>query len=84
MIKSKLLNLLLILASLIGYLERGGKKICFLLQTEKEIILKLFTQPATVLHPFTVLPPIGQPLLVCTLFQKKPSKILTYTSMAGL
>lgn len=36
------------------------------------------------LHPFTVLPMAGQLLLVFTLFQKMPSKGLTYVGLGCL
>ncbi len=82
--KSKLLNLLLIATSLFGYLEWGGDNHSFLFQAEGQVLTKIFTDPASVLHPFTVLPIIGQILLLVTLFQKQPSKILTYAGIAGL
>lgn len=82
--KSKISNLLLIITSLFGYLEWGGNSHSFLFQAEGEIFSKLFTNPNAVLHPFTLLPMIGQLLLVITLFQKTPSKILTYISIGGL
>ena len=82
--KSKLLNLLLILTSLFGYLEWGGGNHRFLFQAEGELLSKLFSDPASVLHPLTMLPFVGQLLLLITLLQKKPSKILTYTGLAGL
>lgn len=82
--KSKILNLLLIVTSLIGYLEWSGDNQMLLFQGEAEIIHKLFTNPSSVIHPFILLPLIGQIILFVTLFQKKPSKILTYLSMACL
>lgn len=82
--KGKFLNFLLIITSLIGYLEWSGNRHTFLFQAEGEILSKLFTDPASVLHPFTILPMIGQGLLIFTLFQKKPSKKLTYISIGGL
>ncbi|HSF89567.1 MAG TPA: hypothetical protein VLA46_09135 [Saprospiraceae bacterium] len=84
MVKSKLLNILLIFTSLFGYLEWGGDNHSFLFQAEGEVLSKIFTDPASVLHPLTVLPMIGQMLLLITLFQKKPGKILTYAGLAGL
>jgi hypothetical protein len=83
-VKSKLLNLLLILTSLFGYLEWGTDNHTFLFQAEGEVLSKLITDPASVLHPFTVLPIIGQFLLLITLLQKQPGKILTYIGIAGL
>ncbi len=71
----KLINLLLLLTSLIGYLEWGTGNHAFLFQTEYELLfggkgLQNF------LHPFVLLPLLGQVLLLITLFQKKPNKIL--------
>lgn len=82
--KSKILNILLIITSLIGYLEWGGDNHVFLFQGESEIIIKLFTNPASVIHPFILLPLVGQILLLITLFQKSPGKILTYFSITSL
>ncbi|MCC7521736.1 MAG: hypothetical protein IT220_08900 [Flavobacteriaceae bacterium] len=82
--KSKIINLLLIITSLLGYLEWGGGSHIFLFAGEIEIIQKLFTNPTSVIHPFTLIPLMGQILLLITLFQKTPSKILTYISIAGL
>jgi hypothetical protein len=79
--KRKFINFLLIITSLIGYLEWGGNNHSFLFQTEGEILSKIFSNPASVIHPFTLLPMIGQVLLIITLFQKKPGKILTYISI---
>jgi uncharacterized membrane protein (UPF0136 family) len=83
-IKLKIINLLLILTSLLGYLEWSGNSHSFLFQAECEIISKLFKDPVAVFHPFTIVPMIGQLLLVITLFQKTPSKILTLISITCL
>lgn len=83
-INSKILNFILIVTSLIGYLEWSGDSSTFLFQAEWEIIYKIFTNPTSVLHPFIVLPMIGQLILVYTLFQSKPSKLLTYISLCSL
>lgn len=82
--KSKILNLLLILTSLFGYLEWSGNNHVFLFQGEYEILTKLWSDPASVAHPFIVLPLISQLLLLFTLFQKTPGKWLTLSSIAGL
>jgi len=83
-LKSKILNALLILTSLIGYLEWGQDNKSFLFQAELEIFPKLFTDPKSVAHPFTLLPLAGQLLLFITLFQKRPGKILTYLGILGI
>ena len=82
--KSKILNFLLIIFSLFGYLEWSGNNHLFLFEAEIEIFSKLFTSPNSVLHPFIILPIISQFLLLFTLFQNKPSKKLTYISIFGL
>ncbi len=82
--KSKILNFLLILSSLAGYLEWGKDNKMFLFQAEAEIISKLTDDPLSVLHPFTVLPFVGQILLLITLFQQKPGRILTYVGIGGI
>lgn len=82
--KGKLLNACLIVSSLVGYLEWGKGSKQFLFQAETEILLKVFTTPASAIHPFTLLPLLGQILLLVTLFQNKPGKVLTFMGMAGI
>lgn len=82
--KAKLLNLGLIITSLLGYLEWGKSNHEFLFESEWFVLTKIFSEPMSVLHPFTVIPMLGQVVLLITLFQKKPNKILTYSSIAGL
>lgn len=82
--KTKTINLLLALTSLIGYLEWGDNNHMFLFQGEYEIITKLFSDPTSVIHPFILMPLVGQILLLVTLFQKKPSRILTLAGLIGI
>lgn len=82
--KAKALNILLILTSLIGYLEWGKDASVFFFQAELQILHKLFTDPQSVLHPLILLPLAGQLLLLFTLFQKKVSPYLTYFGMAAI
>lgn len=82
--KSKILNLLLIITSLLGYIEWSGDNHTFLFQAEAQLFLKIFTDPASVIHPFTLLPFAGQLILLITLFQSKPSKILSYIGIGSL
>lgn len=82
--KSKILNFFLIVTSLLGYLEWGKNTYTFLFQAEFEILIKIFKDTKSVLHPFTILPLIGQLILIITLFQKTPSKILTYIGIVSL
>lgn len=80
--RGKILNLLLIFTSLAGYMEWGGNNHTFLILAEGQVLLKQFSAPGTGMHPFVVLPFVGQLLLVYTLFMKQPSKILTYIGIA--
>ncbi|MCB9235579.1 MAG: hypothetical protein H6581_28240 [Bacteroidia bacterium] len=82
--RHKLINLLLILTSLLGYLEWGRDNHSFLFQMEGELLAKLITEPKTVMHPFTLLPLAGQILLLITLFQKRPRRLLTWLGMVGI
>ena len=82
--KNKILNLVLVLTSLIGYLEWSGGNNMFIYEIELDLLSKLIKDPLSVLHPFTILPLVGQILLIITLFQKTPSRILTYIGMGGI
>lgn len=82
--KSKILNALLILTSLVGYLEWGGNNHMFLFQAEMDIFNKLLIEPKAVIHPLIILPLLGQLFLLVTLFQKKPRKMLTGIGMGFL
>jgi hypothetical protein len=82
--KSKILNFLLIISSLFGYLEWSGTSHAFLFEAEITLLSKLFSAPTSVIHPFTLLPLVGQIILCITLFQKHPGKILTYLGMMCL
>lgn len=82
--KSKILHLLLIITSLVGFLEWGGNNHSFLFQAEAELLSILFTAPTSVMHPFTILPLLGQIVLVITLFQRTPNKTMSYISIGCL
>lgn len=82
--KRRILNALLILTSLIGYLEWGTDQRMFLFEGEWEVLKKLISDPLSVIHPFTLFPLLGQILLLITLFQKEPSKWLTFIGLGCL
>ncbi len=79
--KLKLLNAALIITSVMAYLEWGHDNSIFLLSAEADIIKGLFTDPSSVVHPFTLIPLAGQLMLLATLFQKQPGKALTFLGM---
>jgi len=84
--KKALLLILVIISSGLGYLEWGADQSTFLYQAEYDLLLKLITNPISVLHPFTILPLLGQLLLVAALLFKRLPKALTYAGvvMIGL
>jgi hypothetical protein len=82
--KEKMLSVLLILTSLLGYLQWGNNQHLFLLQAEGEILIKLWTEPKSVLHPLILLPMLGQILLTISVFQRTPSRIFIYLGIASL
>lgn len=81
---TKTLNGLLVITSFFGYLEWGQNNAMFLYEAEMEILIKLFTNPLSALHPFTVLPLVGQLLLIISLFQRQPNKWLTWLGTGGI
>lgn len=82
--KTKVFIALCFLTSLIGYLEWGSDQSMFLFQSEWDILQKLFTDPKSVVHPFILLPLFGQVLLLLSLFQKKPHRLMVYLGLAGI
>ena len=72
------------ITSLIGFLEWGGNNHSFLFQVEADLLSKILTDPASVMHPLTILPLLGQIALVATLFQRTPNKKLSYIGIGCL
>ncbi len=69
--KSKLLNIILIITSLFGYLEWGQDNTSFLFEVEYLVLKNIFTTVESVLHPFILIPLFGQIILFFTIFLKK-------------
>lgn len=82
--KLKRYTLFVIISSLLGYLQWGQNNSSFLYEAEAELIKKSWTNPLTALHPFILLPVLGQIVLIVSLFQKIPSKVLLITGTLGL
>lgn len=78
------LNVLLLISSLMVCMQWGGNNQVYLFQAEVDILAKLFTHPASVMHPLVILPLVGQILLFISLFQKKPSVWLTIPAVKGI
>ncbi len=79
-----MLNLGLLLTSLIGYHEWGADNSYYIFQMEREVITKMMENFSNALSPFVLLPMLGQLLLIFTLFQKSPSRKLTYLGIVML
>lgn len=78
----KQLNILLFISSFFGYLEWGKNNHSFLFEAEWDVLAKLFSNPLALVHPFILLPLLGQILIFITLFQSTPTKKLTYSGIA--
>lgn len=76
--KRKMLNLGILITSLLGYHEWGTDNQYFIFQMEWEVITKMLDDVTAGLHPLILLPMAGQILLLISLFQKEPGRLLTY------
>lgn len=80
----KLWNILLLLSFLIGYLEWGKGQHLFIFQAIQELYIKAKLNPMSVLHPLTILPFVGMLLFLSTIFQKTPSRLITFAGAIGM
>lgn len=81
--KLKLLIGGILISSFFGYLEWANNK-TFLFQAEYLLFTKLFSDPVSVFHPFTIIPLAGQILLITSLFKKNPFKICLLIAIAAI
>jgi len=79
--KLKLFMILTLLTPLIGYLEWGGNQHTFLLFTEWQVIRGLLTNSESVIHPLTVLPLLGQLIILYTILVNNFPAWLLYTGI---
>lgn len=81
----RILLAVLLLTSFIGYLEWGNQR-QFLFQMEAFILRKMWSDPLEVIHPFTVLPLLGQLILLTTILRSRPKTgwIITGASLIGM
>ena len=80
----KILSVCLLLTSLIGYLEWGKGNHNFLFQVEYSLFFSSIGTSESFLHPFILIPLIGQLILLFTVFQKMPSRILGIVGLVCL
>ena len=81
--KRRILLILLLLSTLLGFLEWGENQ-KFIFQIEVDLIRKVFNDPLSLLHPLIILPFLGQILLIIQIMKKDWHKIFLYCSIAGI
>jgi hypothetical protein len=67
-----------------GYLEWGSNQQRFIAFAEWEILSKAGQNIGEVLHPFIILPFIGQLLILITFFQKNPNRLMSLMGVGCL
>lgn len=67
----RMLQILILFSSFIVYLSWGKDQSKHIYEIEWDIVKRVFTDIKSVLHPFILLPLLGQSILFFTLFQKK-------------
>lgn len=72
------INGFLIVSSLVGYLRWGGTQNAFFFEIEAEIFANVFVKPLDLLHPVIGMPLTGQLLLLITLFQSRPNRVMSW------
>lgn len=82
--KIKILNALLLISFLFGYLEWGVNQHAFIFQAEGEILSGIFNSPQSVLHPFILIPLAGQITLLYLILSKKTLVKLNYAAIISL
>lgn len=78
----KLIAFLLLLTSFFGYLEWAPDNHGFIFQLEAGLFRIASADASSVVHPFILLPFIGQLLLLISLFRKNPGRWLSFAGMA--
>lgn len=80
----KLLNILLLLTFQMGYLQWGHSNSSFIFMSEAALFSKASTDPGSFLHPIVLILLCGQLILLYTIFQKQPGRVLSLTGLACL
>ena len=60
----RFISSLILISSLIPYLNWGGENYAFLFQIELEIIKKICSDPAQVIHPLIIIPLLSQVIII--------------------
>lgn len=80
--KLKTINATLLTTSFLGYLEWEQNNHAFLGEAELQVIRQAVTTPSEILHPFIIIPLLGQVLLFYSLFKKQPGAGLSLIGMS--
>lgn len=78
----RVINLLILLTSLLGYLEWGNGQSAFLVEVEWLLFSGQTSSVGDFAHPLIFLPLAGQLLVLMALFQKIPGRRLTTLGLA--
>jgi len=82
--QKKILNFLLLLSFQMGYLSWGHGGSMFIFQGEVLLFTKAIKDPLSLIHPFILIPFLGQLLLVYTLFQQEPRRAFTLLGLGSM
>jgi hypothetical protein len=80
----RFLNILLLCTVQLGYLEWGRGSTAFVYRVSLELVMSAVKKPGSFLHPIILVPLIGEILLLITIFQKTPGRILTLIGLCCL
>ena len=80
----RFINACLLISFQFGYLEWGKGQKMFIYEAAILIFQKATHHLMAVLHPFTLIPFLGECLLMYTIFQKSPAKIISLIAVTCL
>ncbi len=81
--RKKIVNIVIVLSSFIGYLEWGKNQHAYIFQ----VIFDLFSKKddlEALIHPLIIIPLVGFVILMTTLFQQKPKRAFSLIGLACL
>jgi hypothetical protein len=82
--RQRLINILLFITFLFGYMEWGRGNHTFIFQAQAEMLIKASTDIRNLVHPFIIVPFVGQVLILWSIFQKEPGRRITFIGLACL
>ncbi|MEZ4852862.1 hypothetical protein [Flavobacterium sp.] len=65
-------------------MEWGKDNSTFTFQGEYELLKNMLNEPRSAIHPFSIIPLLGQIILFITLFQETPNRKLIYVGISCL